>query len=163
MRTGVHRGRKKRFFPTGLRRCSWITLTFVETAWQGISHCTNSLQSSHRPQVTSTDWLLGWDSGMLLELFYMLEICCGSGASSRAMTMHMRRAGRGGRSLLIDYMPLEQLLATYPELKPYVEDGSIVYFQAMHASHRCYKATYSCWSRVYSASPGPNLTAITRL
>ena len=44
--------------------------------------------------------------------------------------MHMRCAGRGGRSLLIDYMPLEQLLATYPELKLYVEDGSIVYFEA---------------------------------
>ena len=103
---------KKRFFFYKLWHCSWIKLTFVGTAWQGDSHRINSLQSRHRPRVASTGWLLGWDNGMLLELFYMLEICCGSGASSRAMIMHMRRVGRAGRSLLIDYMPLEQLLAT---------------------------------------------------
>ena len=67
---------------------------------------------------------------MLLELFYMLEVCCGSGASSRAMITYMRRIGRGGRSLLIDIMTLEVLLATFPELRPYLEDGSIVYFEA---------------------------------
>ena len=53
---------------------------------------------------------------MLLEFFYMLEVCCGSGASSRAMITHMRRLGREGRSLLIDIMTLDQLLLTYPEL-----------------------------------------------
>ena len=67
---------------------------------------------------------------MLLELFYMLETCCGSGANLRTMIIHMRRAGRGGCSLLIDYMLLEQLLAAYPELKPYVKDGSSIYFEA---------------------------------
>ena len=67
---------------------------------------------------------------MLLKIFYMLEICCGSGASSSAVIMHMRRMGRGGHSLLVDFMPLEQLLATYLELRPYIEDGSIIYFEA---------------------------------
>ena len=50
-------------------------------------------------------------------------------ASSRVMIMHMRGTGWGGCSLLIDFMLLEQLLATHPELKPYIEDGSIVYFE----------------------------------
>ena len=53
---------------------------------------------------------------MLLEFFYMLEVCCGSGASSRAMITHMRRLGREGRSLLIDIMTLDQLLLRHPEL-----------------------------------------------
>ena len=61
---------------------------------------------------------------------YMLEVCCGSGASSRAMITYMRRIGREGKSLLIDIMTLEVLLSTYPELIPYLEDGSVVYFEA---------------------------------
>ena len=67
---------------------------------------------------------------MLLGLFYMLEVCCGSGASSRAMIMHMRRLGRERGSLLTDIMTLDQLLSVYPELKPYIEDGSVIYFEA---------------------------------
>ena len=59
----------------------------------------------------------------------MLEVCCGSGASSRAMVTYMRRIGREGKSLLVDIMTLDVLLATYPELRPYLEDGSIVYFE----------------------------------
>ena len=64
---------------------------------------------------------------MLLDFFYMLGVCCGSGASLRAMITHMQRLGREGRSLLIDIMTLDQLLLTYPELKPYLEDGAIIY------------------------------------
>ena len=60
----------------------------------------------------------------------MLEVCCGSGASSRAMITYMRRIGCEGKSLLIDIMTLDVLLSTYPELKPYLEDGSIIYFEA---------------------------------
>ena len=67
---------------------------------------------------------------MLLEFFYMLEVCCGSGASSRAMITHMRRLGQEGWSLLIDIMTLDLLLLTYPELKLNLEDGSIIYFEA---------------------------------
>ena len=44
----------------------------------------------------------------------MLEVCCGSGASSRAMTTYMRRIGREGKSLLIVIMALGVLLSTYP-------------------------------------------------
>ena len=46
--------------------------------------------------------------------------------------MYMRRIGREGKGLLIDIMTLGVLLDTYPELKPssYLEDGSIVYFEA---------------------------------
>ena len=47
-----------------------------------------------------------------LELFYMLEVCCRSGASSRAIVTYMRRIGREGKSLLIDIMTLEVLLST---------------------------------------------------
>ena len=67
---------------------------------------------------------------MLLELFYMLEVCCRSGASLRAMIIHMRCLGWEGRSLLVNIMTLDQLLFMYPELKPYIEDVSIIYFEA---------------------------------
>ena len=83
-----------------------------------------------RPRAVPTRWIPHRHSDMLLELFYMLEVCCGSGASSRAMITYMRRKGREGRSLLIDIMTLDLLLLTYPELKPYLEDGSIIYFEA---------------------------------
>ena len=83
-----------------------------------------------RGRVTSANWLPHWSSGMLLDFFYTLEVCCGSGASSRAIITHTRRLGREGRSLSIDLMTLDQLLATYPELKPHLEDGSITYFEA---------------------------------
>ena len=63
---------------------------------------------------------------MLLEIFYMLEVCCGSGASSRAMITYMRSIGCEGKSLLIDIMTLGVLLDKYPELKPFLEDGSTV-------------------------------------
>ena len=55
---------------------------------------------------------------MLLEIFYMLEVCCGLGASSRAMIMYMCRISCEGKSLLINIMTLGVLLDTYPELKP---------------------------------------------
>ena len=42
----------------------------------------------------------------------------------------MRHIGREGKSLLIDTMTLDVLLSTYPELAPYLEDGSITYFEA---------------------------------
>ena len=90
----------------------------------------NSLQSGRQPRVASVGWVLDRDSDTLLDFFYMLEICCGSGASSRAMIAHTHRLGREGRSLLIDFMTLEQLLATYSELKPHIEDGSVTYFEA---------------------------------
>ena len=67
---------------------------------------------------------------MLLEMFYMLEVCCGSVACSRAMIIYMRCIGQEGRSLLVDIMTLDQLLLTHPELKPFVEDGSIIHFEA---------------------------------
>ena len=41
----------------------------------------------------------------------------------------MRRIGREGKSLLIDIMTLDVLLSTCPELKPYLEDGLIIYFE----------------------------------
>ena len=44
--------------------------------------------------------------------------------------MQMRRMGRRGRSLLVDYVPLEKLLAMHAELRPFIEDGSVVYFEA---------------------------------
>ena len=46
------------------------------------------------------------------------------------MITYMRCIGREGKSLLIDIMTLDVLLDTYPELKPYLEDGSIIYFEA---------------------------------
>ena len=67
---------------------------------------------------------------MLFESFCMLEACCWSRASSRVMIEHMRRLGRRGRSLLIDFIPLERLLAMYPELRRYIEDGSVICFEA---------------------------------
>ena len=70
---------------------------------------------------------------------------CGSGASSRAMIAHMRSLGREGRSLLIDFMTLEQLLTTYPELKPHIEDGSVTYILRC-VLHKCDKVVYSYWS-----------------
>ena len=71
---------------------------------------------------------------MLLDFFYMLEVCCGSGARSRTVIAHMQRLGWEGRSLLIDFVTLGQLLLTYRKLKPHVEDGSISYFEA-YVSH----------------------------
>ena len=45
--------------------------------------------------------------------------------------MHTCVASAGeGRSLLIDIMTLDLLLLTYPELKPYLEDSSIICFEA---------------------------------
>ena len=41
----------------------------------------------------------------------------------------MRRIGWEGRSLLVDIMTLDLLLLTYPGLKPYLDDGSIIYFE----------------------------------
>ena len=112
---------KSDFFSTKWERVPQITRAVRQTAWQQI-----------------TGYIISWTSLgcsrrhgiMLLELFYMLEVCCGSGASSRPMITYMRRIGRGGRSLLIDIMTLEVLLATFPELQPYLEDGSIIYFEA---------------------------------
>ena len=49
---------------------------------------------------------------------------------ARGLWLHMRRIGSEGKSLLVDIMTLDVLLATYPELRPYLEDGSIVYFEA---------------------------------
>ena len=77
-----------------------------------------------------------WDAGMLLEDFCMLEACCGSGASSRAIIVHMHRLGRRGRSRLIDFIPLERLLALHPELRLYIEDGSVIYFKVCLAQMR---------------------------
>ena len=34
-----------------------------------------------------------------------------------------------GRSLLIDFIPLERLSAMYPELWSYIEDSSLVFFE----------------------------------
>tara|TARA_B110000027_G_scaffold96578_1_gene101977 strand:- start:445 stop:1812 length:1368 start_codon:yes stop_codon:yes gene_type:complete len=112
---------KSDFFSTKLERVPQITRAVRQTAWQQITGYIISWTSLGRSR---------WHGIMLLELFYMLEVCCGSGASSRAMITYMRRIGRGGRSLLIDIMTLEVLLATFPELRPYLEDGSIVYFEA---------------------------------
>ena len=81
--------------------------TVRQTAWQQILVYIKPLAAA--------DW--SHQHGiMLLELFYMLEVCCGSGASSRAMVTYMRRIGREGKSLLIDIMTLEVLWATFPEL-----------------------------------------------
>ena len=57
----------------------------------------------------------------------MLQVRC---MSLRAMITYMRRIGREGKRLLIDIVTLEVLLSTYPELIPYLEDGSVIYFEA---------------------------------
>ena len=120
-------------FSTQLRRCSRIRLPFAgttRTTWHATLYCINLPHLRHWLRAALLGRYCGLDNGMLLELFYMLEVCCGSGASSGAMITHMRRMGRGVCSLLVDYMTLEQLLAMYPELAPYIEDGSITYFEA---------------------------------
>ena len=93
---------------SAVRQTVWQLLTGYIILWPSLGH-------SH------------WHSTMLLEIFYMLEVCCRSGVSLRAMVTYMRRIGCEGRSLLVDIMMLEVLLATYPELRPYLEDSSIIY------------------------------------
>ena len=118
------------FSLTKLKGPGRIRQSLRQTTWQRILGCLKLLSLLCRPQVVQTRWTSHRHSDILLELFYMLEVCCGSGASSRAMIMYMRRMGRGGGSLLIDIMTLDLLLLMYPELKPYLEDGSIIYFEA---------------------------------
>ena len=80
--------------PTGIVR---------HTAWQRILVYIKPL--------TAADWIHR-HGPMLLEVFYMLEVCCGSGASSRAMVTYMRRIGREGKKryrtlegAALDYIP----------------------------------------------------------
>ena len=113
--------RKKAIFFYKLEGLLWITSAVRQTVWQRVTLYINSLPT--------TD-CIHWHGIMLLEIFFMLEVCYGSGASSRAMITYMRCIGREGKSLLIDIMTLEILLDTYPELRPYLEDGFIVYFEA---------------------------------
>ena len=128
-------------FSTRLTSLQGIVQTVGQTAWQRTSVCIKPLPLTDwlralsrlcwtRVVPTYTRRTTHWHSVMLLEVFYMLEVCCGSGASSRAMITYMRRIGREGRSLLVDIITLDLLLLTYPELKPYLEDGSIIYFEA---------------------------------
>ena len=46
------------------------------------------------------------------------------------MAVHMRRLGRLEHGLLIGFTPVGPLLAAHPELLPYLDEGSIVHFQA---------------------------------
>ena len=123
-----HGAEQRNFFsancaaPAKLEGLLWITSRTVrQTAWQRITFYINSLPTADCTHLHGI---------MLLEIFFMLGVCCGSGASSRAMITYMRRIGREGKSLLIDIMTLDVLLDTYPELRPYLEVGSIVYFEA---------------------------------
>ena len=101
------------FFSTRLSGLSQIDQPLEPTAWQGGTDSIKllSLLCWSRVGLAHKTARRHWT--MLLELFYMLEVCCGSGASSRAMITYMRRIGREGKS--IDIMTLEVLLSTYPE------------------------------------------------
>ena len=109
------------FFSTRLTDQQQIDLPLEQAAWQGKLGGIKLVSLLCWSQAILTYRAAHWHRTMLLELFHMLEVCCGSGASSRAMITYMCRIGREGKGLLIDIMTLDVLLLTYPELKPYLE------------------------------------------
>ena len=96
--------RKKACFSTRLRRCSWVRMLPAGATWHATSHCTGLPHLRCWLRAALPGWHQGLESSMLLELFCMLTFCCSSeGPVQRAMVMHMRRMGQGGRSLLVEY------------------------------------------------------------
>ena len=92
--------KRSSFFPTRSENLQGIVQAVDGTAWHRASISIKSPSLTERLRLSLLCRLrIHRHSTMLLELFYMLEVCCGSGASSRAMISYMRRIGREGKSL----------------------------------------------------------------